>query len=231
MKTSLFLGTALTALLVTGAASAAKKTFSATLDGDNEIPAVPGSGEGTAVLTVDDVANTICGTITFQGLSGAPNAMHIHEGDDAVASGGVIQAIPTGTSPVKVNLTSVAADKITKILTTDTYVNVHTGDHAGGEIRGQLAEGGDEQACDPIPDAGSSSGGTDSGTTSSSSSSSSGGGNDASTTPADAGSTTTAAPAEDDGCSTTGSTPGSGLAVAFGVGIALSAIARNRRKR
>ena len=164
MKTSLFLGMALGTLLVTTAASAAKTTYTAEMAGAKQLPPVAGDGAGTAVLTVDDVANTVCGTITYSKLSGsnaAPTAMHIHVGDAQTPSGNVLLALPTGASPVKVNLTGVAADKIAALKANDHYVNVHTTTNANGEIRGQLEEGGAEQSCDEATDAGTSSGGTD----------------------------------------------------------------------
>lgn len=227
MKTSLLLGMALGTLLVTTAASAAKTTYTAEMSGANQVPPIAGEGTGTAILTVDDVANTICGTITYSGLSGgsaAPTAMHIHTGDAKTASGNVLVPLPTGASPVKVNLTGVATDKIAALKANEHYVNVHTTANANGEIRGQLEEGGTEQSCDEATDAGTD--GKDAG-----GNNSSGGTNDASTVRADAG-TTTAAPAkDDDGCSMTGGSPANGLAIAFGVGLAVTAIGRSRRKR
>lgn len=229
MKTSLLLGMALGTLLVTTAASAAKTTYTAEMSGANQLPPVAGEAAGVAILTVDDVANTICGTITYSGLSGenaAPTAMHIHTGDAKTASGNVLVPLPTGASPVKVNLTGVATDKIAALKANEHYVNVHTTANANGEIRGQLEEGGAEQSCDEATDAG-----TDGKDAGGSGNNSSGGTNEATTVRADAG-TNTAAPAkEDDGCSTTGSSPANGLAIAFGVGIAVAAIGRSRRKR
>ncbi|MBX3210265.1 MAG: CHRD domain-containing protein [Labilithrix sp.] len=231
MKSSLFLGTALTALLVTGVASAAKTTYTGTLNGASEVPAVQTQATGTATLTFDDATKKLCGRITHT-LGGDVNAAHLHAGAPG-ANGNPFVVFTDLASPMKVNLT-LNDGQITSLVTGQFYVNLHTTAHAGGEIRGNMATGGDEQSCDadvpdagPIDvddDAGTSSGGTSSGGTSS------GSANDAGTVRSDAG-TTAAAPAEDDGCSTTGSAPGNGVAIAFGVGVALAAIGRSRRKR
>ena len=86
MKNSLFLGTVLTALLVTGAASAAKKTFTGNLDGASEAPTpVTTAATGTATLTFDDQTKKLCGKITHTGLSGAVQAAHLHEGAPGAA--------------------------------------------------------------------------------------------------------------------------------------------------
>ena len=232
MKTSLLLGTAVTALLVSGAASAAITKYTVTLDGAQEVPAVQTAATGTGTLDFDDEAKTLTGTITYTGLSGAPTAAHIHK-EACGVSGGVAQALDPGADSLDVDVTLTAA-QITDLVAGNLYVNIHTAENGGGEIRGQLYPEGSTNKCPPEgTDAGSSSGDTDSGASSSSggnTSSSSGGTNDASTVRADAG-TNKAAPAEDDGCSTTGSAPGSGLAIAFGVGVAVAAIGRNRRKR
>ena len=233
MKNSLFLGTVLTALLVTGAASAAKKTFTGNLDGASEAPTpVTTEATGTATLTFDDQTKKLCGKITHTGLSGAVQAAHLHEGAPGAAGNPFVTLDPGAGSPINVNMT-LDDGQITQLVTGQFYVNLHTAANAGGEIRGDMAEGGTEQACDDeTPDAGG--GGNDAGgngnDTDSGVGAPNGGANDAGTVRSDAGQSATPA-AEDDGCSTTGTAPGSGLAIAFGVGIAIAAIGRNRRRR
>ena len=233
MKNSLFLGTVLTALLVTGAASAAKTTFTGNLDGASEAPTpVATAATGTATLTFDDQTKKLCGKVTHTGLSGAVQAAHLHEGAPGAAGNPFVTLDPGAGSPINVNIT-LDDGQITQLVTGQFYVNLHTAANSGGEIRGDMTEGGTEQACDDeTPDAGGG-GGNDAGGDDSDSGAGSpnGGGNDAGTVRSDAGSNAAAPAAEDDGCSTTGSAPGSGLAIAFGVGIAIAAIGRNRRKR
>lgn len=228
MKTSLVVVTALATLLLTGAASAAKKTYTANLDGDSETPAVDTDATGTATLTFDDQTKKLCGKVTHT-IAEAVQAAHLHAGGPGTPGSPFVTLTPSA-SPINVNVT-LTDGQITNLLSGQFYVNLHTAAHAEGEIRGDMTEGGEEQTCEE-EDAGSNSsssgsgGAVDSGTTSSSS----GGSNGATTVRSDAGSTA-AAPAEDDGCSTTGSAPGSGVAIVFGVGVALAAISRGRRKR
>lgn len=227
MKTSLSLGAALAALLVTGAASAAKTTYTGTLNGASEVPPVVTEATGAATLTFDDQTKKLCGTISHT-LGAAVEAAHLHAGAPG-ESGAPFVVFADFVSPMNVNVT-LDDGQITSLVTGQFYVNLHTAAHAGGEIRGDMAIGGAEQACDDeAPDAGSSSGGADSGA---SSGGAGGGANDAGTVRSDAGGGAEAAPAdEDDGCSTTGSAPGSGVALAFAVGVAVAAIGRSRRKR
>jgi hypothetical protein len=119
--------------------------------------------------------------------------------------------------------------QVTALLAGELYVNIHTADNPTGEIRGQLYLQGSGETCP----AGAVDAGTDSGSGSSGSSgTSSSGSNGATTERPDAGdSSSPAVPTEDDGCSTTGSAPGSGLAIAVGVSVALAALSRTRRKR
>ena len=232
MKTSLFLGAGLTALLATSAANAAVMKYPVTLNGAQENPPVTTAAAGTGELEFDDATNKLTGKIEYAGLSGAPTAAHIHVGACG-ANGGVAHALPEiDEDGLEVDVTLTGA-QITQLVAGELYVNVHTAANGGGEIRGQLYPEGSTNKCPAdVPDGGSSGGTPDSGSGSGNGNGNGGGStNDASTVRADGGSTAGAAPAEDDGCSTTGSSPGSGLAIAFGVGVAIAAIGRGRRRR
>lgn len=237
MKTSLFLGAGLTALLLTSAASAAITKYPVTLNGAQENPPVTTAAAGTGELEFDDATNKLTGKIEYSGLSGAPTAAHIHAGACG-ANGGVAHALPDPDEEgLEVDVT-LTAGQVTQLVAGELYVNVHTAANGGGEIRGQLYPEGSTSKCPAdAPDGGSSGGTPDSGggngngNGNGDGSSSGGSANDAGTVRADGGSTAGAAPAEDDGCSTTGTSPGSGLAIAFGVAVAIAAIGRGRRKR
>jgi CHRD domain len=227
MKTHLVLGTLLGCSLLAGSASAAVTKYTATLNGAQENPAVTTTATGAADLEFDDEAKTLTGTVTFTGLSGAVTASHIHK-EACGANGGTVFTLAAGENDIDIDETLTDA-QITDLVAGNLYVNIHTQANGSGEIRGQLYPEGSTNQCPAAGNDAGSSGGTDSGT---SGSSSSGGTSDggATTVRSDAGSTA-AAPEEDDGCSTTGSAPGSGVAIAFGVGVALAAISRGRRKR
>ncbi|MBX3232280.1 MAG: CHRD domain-containing protein [Labilithrix sp.] len=224
MKTSLFLGTALAAVLVTGMASAAKKNYIASdISGENEKPtATDSAATAKARFTYDTDTKKLCGKITFTPSTFAEKitAAHIHTIDDeAAGTGAPLITLPSGTAATTVNQT-LTDDEATGLDTKDTYLNFHTELHGAGEIRGELTLDGDEDAApetcegdeEPPPDTD-----TDAGTTPA---------NDAGTS----GTAATPASTDDGGCNTTGGSTGSGLAIAAGLGIALMAASRKRKK-
>jgi hypothetical protein len=124
--------------LTTPAAHAATTNEHADLAGSEEIPG-PGAsgGKGSADITVDDVANTVCYHLTYEGI-GKPTMAHIHTGAKGVAG------------PPAVNLDvakngdrgCVPADATVLAAIRDDpgghYVNIHTAEFPKGAIRGQL---------------------------------------------------------------------------------------------
>jgi MYXO-CTERM domain-containing protein len=147
-------------LLGSGAARAEVHALTATLEGAQEVPPVASTATGSATLSYDDATKKLTGTITFTGITSTVMAAHIHKAP-AGASGPPVTTLGT-TSPIAVDATIAAADEAA-LLAEGTYVNVHSSDHPGGEIRGQIVAVEEEEK----PDAGSSSGGPDSGTSSS----------------------------------------------------------------
>ena len=129
----------------------------ATLDGDQEVPAVVtgGSGTGFVVFSADD--STIWYRVDYTGLSGAVVVAHIHTGVVGV-SGGVILPLTAGPSPMLGALTAsdflaagsvtTYAEAVTAIKAGETYFNLHTAANPSGEIRGQLGA-----AAAPVPTA------------------------------------------------------------------------------
>jgi hypothetical protein len=114
--------------------------FNATLDAAQETPPTGESGTGTCVVTYDTVTNELKYTLTWDGLTGVPTAMHFHKADIGVA-GGVEIPINGFAASVSGTLTSSAQvdqDDEHDLLEEKFYVNIHTAAHPGGEIRGQL---------------------------------------------------------------------------------------------
>ena len=122
-------------VFVATAAQATTFNYILSLDGLQETPpnASPGFGSGTA--DIDDVANTVTLNVTFGGLTAAETAAHIHQAPPGVA-GGVIVPLPNG-SPI-VGVFGLTAAQVVAMLAGNTYVNIHTGNFPGGEIRGQI---------------------------------------------------------------------------------------------
>lgn len=124
----------LTALLVMAGQSAGAASLR--LTGEQEVPPVITSGNGTGEFTVAQ-DGTISGSITTHGVPGT--MAHIHQG--AIGTNGpVIITLNRGeggvwTVPPGSKLT---AEQLSLYRTGALYVNVHTDANKGGEIRTQL---------------------------------------------------------------------------------------------
>jgi len=103
-----------------------------------------GNGTGTIVGDYDDVADLLNYTITWQDLldPGTVTNMHFHNAP-AGASAGVDLGIPANSgadwvSPIDRTAIPVGAAEETNLLAGNWYVNIHTSNFGGGEIRGQV---------------------------------------------------------------------------------------------
>ena len=129
-------------------------TFTATLAGANEVPAVNAPGTGTATVVFFPATGTPTSgsyTVTVSGLTGAPTASHIHAPADTKTSTGVLvnfnpSSVTTTAGTFTGSFTqgdirnaNVSMDSVMKLVKAGlAYVNVHTTANGGGEIRGQL---------------------------------------------------------------------------------------------
>jgi hypothetical protein len=142
-------------------------TFATNLTGAAEIPPVNSPGTGQATVILDQTANTLQVHVTFSGLTSGTTASHIHCCVASGAPGNFIVATTTPTFPDfplgvtagtydhTLDLTSTSsynpafvtdeggvsgaeAALITALESGANYLNVHTADNPGGEIRGIL---------------------------------------------------------------------------------------------
>lgn len=146
--------------------SAAVLVYAAPLSGANEAPPVATPGTGFATVTIDNVLNTMRVQVTFSNLLGATTASHIHCCQPIGTNAQVATTTPTfpgfplgvtaGTydqtfdmmlassyNPAFVtahggNVAQARADLFAGLSAGQAYLNVHTGQFPGGEIRGQL---------------------------------------------------------------------------------------------
>jgi len=114
-------------------------TFRVTLSGAAERPNpvnTTATGSGTFTL----VGNQLSYNITYSGLSSAANAGHIHGPGTAEQAVGVLVPFPnvSGTSGTLTGTLTLDAAQLSALLGGLTYVNIHTGNNPGGEIRGQI---------------------------------------------------------------------------------------------
>ncbi len=109
------------------------------LTGNAEDPPNNSTATGTFNGTYNEDTNILTYTITFSGLT--PTAMHFHKGAIGV-SGGV--EVPIGsmpyTSPVTGQTPALTAAQETDLMAGLWYVNVHSSQFPGGEIRAQLVK-------------------------------------------------------------------------------------------
>jgi hypothetical protein len=123
-------------------------TFTIQLSGAAEVcPTAPGTcggpGTGTATITIDRNARTLCYTITTQNVALPLLAAHIHAAP-AGEAGDVV--IPLFTQPVNATTVAACLSDLDKNLLKDIirnpenyYVNVHNAPFPNGAVRGQLA--------------------------------------------------------------------------------------------
>jgi hypothetical protein len=156
------------ALSCASVAQGAINIYTANLSGPNESPANSSPGTGTATVTIDTVLNTMSVSITFSGLTSGTTASHIHSATTTPFTGTAMVAtqvpyftgFPLGvTSGTYSNLfdllsassynpafvtahggTVAGAESalVSSIASGTAYLNIHTTNFPGGEIRGFL---------------------------------------------------------------------------------------------
>ena len=96
-----------------------------------------GNGTGTIAGDYDDVTNSLNYSITWMDLTSVVSNMHFHNAPVGT-SGGVDLGIPGPWSSPLVGSSVLSASQETNLLSGNWYVNVHTANFGGGEIRGQV---------------------------------------------------------------------------------------------
>lgn len=148
-------------LLLTSVALASNRNFTASLKGRNEVPAVETNGQGQAIFHLSKDGTELYYKLIAANIDGVTQA-HIHCGAEGV-NGPVVAFLygfnADGISPngILAEGTITAGDVIprpdsaacpggvanfdemlAKMRSGDAYVNVHTVEWQGGEIRGQI---------------------------------------------------------------------------------------------
>ena len=153
VRATLFAATVV-ALTACDSSTDADVRFRADLTGAKEVPSVTTNGSGTFTGTLND-DNTLSYTLTYQNLSSNVTMAHIHGPASSTQTAGIIidfaaggrtlqTGVTSGTSSGTINLglaatVAISGDSLRKLLDNgNAYVNVHTVNNGGGEIRGQI---------------------------------------------------------------------------------------------
>lgn len=118
-------------------AQAETMNFKADLQGASEVPATASKGTGAGAITFDTTTKKLDYKVTFSGLSGAATMGHIHGPAEVGSNAGVVIPFANAASPIEG--TAILTDaQAADLLAGKMYVNVHTAENKGGEIRGQI---------------------------------------------------------------------------------------------
>jgi hypothetical protein len=120
--------------------SAHAEIFTANLTGAQEVPAVATTAKGYARIVVNESTGALTYTVVFSGLSSNQTASHIHAPAAIGATTGVAINFGAvgGTSGTITGSTTITPTQLAQLRAPQGYVNVHSVNFSGGEIRGQL---------------------------------------------------------------------------------------------
>ncbi len=127
-----------TLLFLAWSASAAIYNLTASLDGAQEVGPNSSTATGSLTATYDDVTNQITYSVTYAGLGSALIAGHLHGNALPGVNAGVKIGFTISASPIVGVGTVLEADELA-LLGGMWYVNLHTTNFPGGEIRGQVS--------------------------------------------------------------------------------------------
>ena len=142
-KTRICIAAMLFAIGFSGPAAAAIVQFTATMDcaaanSGLGTCAAGGSGTGTTSATLDDATNMFSWNVEWSGLSAPVLVAHFHGPALADQSAGVAVGIDHTMNP-SIGAATITAGQAADLLNGLWYINIHSDDFTGGEIRGQLS--------------------------------------------------------------------------------------------
>lgn len=131
---------ALVSLAMTSPAQA-DTGFSATINAAQEVPTNASLGTGTATLVLNNAQTSLSYVVTYSGLTANRTAAHIHGPAAPGVNAGVVHGLlnQTGTTSGGANGSwAITPAHVTNLINGLLYINIHTGNFPGGEIRGQI---------------------------------------------------------------------------------------------
>jgi hypothetical protein len=111
----------------------------AELSARNEVPPVSSTATGQGQVRLDTATGALSWTITYSGLSAPLSAAHFH--GPATTEGNAPVLVPIATAGAPSPLTGSATinqAQAADLLAGRWYINLHTPNNPGGEIRGQV---------------------------------------------------------------------------------------------
>jgi hypothetical protein len=126
------------AFAAAGPAKAEVVNLKAAINAGSEVPPTSSKGTGTLTATYDTTSKKLSWKGSYADLSGPATAAHFHSGE-AGKNGPVAVPIMPNASPFEGSATLTDA-QAAELLAGKWYVNVHTAENKGGEIRGQVTK-------------------------------------------------------------------------------------------
>jgi hypothetical protein len=123
-----------------GVAAADIHTYTVNLTGSEEVPPVSPAGVGACTVTLDDVTGLVTVVGSFTGCTSTATAAHLHGPAAAGANAGILIGL-TETGGTAGNITgsgTLSPANVANMLAGLTYLNLHTLNNGGGEMRGQV---------------------------------------------------------------------------------------------
>jgi hypothetical protein len=116
-------------------------TFTAVLNSGQEPP--PNTNDsnafGVAFVTFNTSTGELCFSISYRGLTAEETNAHFHAPNPPGLNAGVVVQLPTPGSPKNGCVTPELTDELRRDLFQGLwYINIHTKNNEGGEIRGQV---------------------------------------------------------------------------------------------
>jgi hypothetical protein len=131
-------------LLLSVISATAQQTFVANLSGAQEVPANASAGKGICTIVLNAAQTQITVNCTYSGLGSAANAAHIHGNATVGVNAPILfgfTGVPSATSGTIGPLNfAVTIQQVADMRAHLYYVNIHSVNLPGGEIRGQVKQ-------------------------------------------------------------------------------------------
>lgn len=116
-------------------------TLHATLTGAAHVPPVTTDGTGTGTFTYNPTTMTLTWSITYTGLSGPVIRATISGPAAATANGNPVMSLGNNLATPINGSAVLTQEQASQLLNGQLYIDIRTGQHRTGEVRGQITVG------------------------------------------------------------------------------------------